>query len=94
MMWEWLKQADNLKSVGTVAGAVGNIYSAYDTSKTNKALMNQQNELLALQKANYNRGIAKEDLAQSNLDSAIASSFGTKKKKKDTTTASFDLQTA
>jgi len=93
-MWEWLKQADNLKAVGTVAGALGNIYSAYDTSKTNKALMKQQNELVNLQKAQYNRGIKKEDLAQNNLDSAIASSFGTKKKKKKIANASFDLQTA
>jgi len=90
-MWDWLKQADNLNATGAVVGAAGNVYSAYNTAQTNKKLMKQQDQLLALQKDQYNRGIEKEALAQDNIDKGFKGlSFGKKKKK----TASFDLQTA
>ena len=90
--WDWIsktasdvgKTASNnselIKGVGTLASAWG----AYETGKDANELLKKQ---LALSEASYNRGVAKEDLAQSNLDSAIESSFGsTKKKKKDDTT--------
>ncbi len=78
-MWEWLKQADNLKGVGAVGGALATGYGVYETSKNAKEQNKIAKETLELQKAEYNRGIAKEDKAQDNLDTAISSVWGTKK---------------
>ncbi len=72
-MWDWLN-GDNLKAVGTIVGGVGSAYSAYEQGKTAK-------EILNLQKADYNRSIAKEDRTQSNIDNAFASVY--EKQKKD-----------
>ena len=82
-MWEWLKQADNLKAVGTIGGAVATGYGAYEQSKAMKEQNSINKDLLALQKADYNRGIAKEDKAQDALDSAIGLTWGKKKEEED-----------
>jgi len=81
-MWDWLKQADNLKTVGTIGSALASGYGAYQTSKAAK-------NTLALQKSAYNRGIAKENQAQDNFSSAINSTFGKKEDEKNQ--ASMDL---
>ncbi|MCK5111058.1 MAG: hypothetical protein KAQ94_06010 [Arcobacteraceae bacterium] len=79
-MWEWLKKADNLKTVGTIVGGVAQGYGTYKNVQALKKQADISQRFLDIQKADYNRGIAKEDLAQSNLDSAFNSSFGVKKK--------------
>lgn len=78
--WDWLQDADNLKTAGTVIGGVAQGYGVYENSKALKEQSNISKDLLAIQKADYNRGIEKEDLAQSNFSSAINSAFPKKKK--------------
>jgi len=74
-MWEWLKQADNLKAIGTIGSAVANGYSGYKQSQA-------ANDILDIQKKAYNRGIAREDKSDNSFDEAINTTFASNKKKK------------
>ena len=78
-MWEWLSKADNLKTTGAIIGGLAQGYGAYQQSKIAKSMLD-------LQKSAYNRGVQREDKAQSNLNSAMVASFGTKKKKQPSLT--------
>lgn len=75
-MWDWLKNADNLKAVGTLGSAIATGYSAYESSKAAK-------DVLSTQKAAYNRGIAREDASDSAFDEAINTNFVKKEEKKE-----------
>ncbi len=74
-MWEWLTKANNMKTIGTVVNGVASGYSAYENAKASKSLLD-------MQKQEYSYQLGKEKKAQSNVDSAITSVFGTPKKKK------------
>ena len=66
-------------TVGTL-GSLGGAYMSYKSMQDQNDLIRQQNNL-AMQ--TYNRNVAKEDQAQSNLDSGFSGlQFGTNKKKK------------
>ena len=85
--WDWLKDADNLKTVGTVVGGIAQGVGAYGNYQTAKEQSAISKELLAMQKADYNRGIEREDLAQDNFSNAINSSFTEKKETDEPTMA-------
>lgn len=82
-MWEWLKDAgkgvadwvakpDNLKTVAIVGSGIAD----YKSAKKEASLAN---ELLNIQKQQYERAVGKENKAQSNIDSAFSSAFSEKK---------------
>lgn len=65
--WKWASTPENMQSIGKLLGGVGQAYGAYEQSKYAK-------NLLKLQKAQYLRGIKKEDKAQKNLQQGFANS--------------------
>jgi hypothetical protein len=75
---KWLTNGENLKGLGTAAATVGNLYNGYQQSKYAK-------ELLAFDKAQYNRSIDREDKMDSSLNTAFTLSELNKKKKAPTT---------
>lgn len=77
-MWE------AIGSVGKALGGLGSAYGAIQQAKLGKKLYN-------MQKDQYNRGVQKENQAQANLDAAIDSVYGTKKKKEENTVPQFNL---
>jgi hypothetical protein len=74
--WDWLSKGDNLKTVGTIGGAVASGYGTYQQSKLAKDILN-------MQKNEYNRNVAIDDKTQENIDKAFNSVYE-KPKKKDT----------
>lgn len=84
-MWDWLSSNfDKIGNIGKLVGGVGQAYGAVQQSK-------MANKMFDLQKDNYNREVAKENEAQSNLDTAIASVYGDNKKKTSAGIAQFNL---
>jgi len=73
----WFKKGDNLKGLGSAAVGLGSLYSNYEQSRYSK-------ELLDLQKADYNRGIQREDKMDDYLNRGFEMSDLNKKKKKQT----------
>jgi len=72
----WVSKSDNLKTVAAIGSGIAN----YQASKKESSLA--QN-ILDIQKQQYEREVKKENQAQSNIDSAFSSAFNTKKKKKE-----------
>ena len=62
-MWKWLTDGGNLKGLGTLVGGIGSIYGNIQQGKYAKSLID-------LQKAQYNRGIKRQDKADKNLQTA------------------------
>ena len=63
----WFKSGDNLSGLGSLIGGLGGLYGGYQQSKYSK-------DLLKLQKADYYRGIEREDEADRTLANAYANS--------------------
>ena len=75
---KWFSKADNLKGVATAAVAAGGLYNDYMQSKYAK-------DMLKMSKADYNRGVAREDKMDRSLNDAYAASNLSKKKAKKPT---------
>jgi len=71
------------KNFGTTLSGLGSLGMAYASYKQAKAAEDYNNKLLELEKEKYQRGIQREDLAQSSLDDAINSVWGVPKKEED-----------
>jgi|GEM_PF-5458446 len=71
----WFSKGENLKGLGTAAIAAGGLYNDYQQSKYAKGLLN-------LNKAQYARGVAREDEMDENLNSGFTDSSLAKRRKK------------
>ena len=73
----WFSKGENLKGLGSAAVAAGGLYNDYQQSKYAK-------ELLKLNKAQYSRGIAREDKMDANLNEGYEdSALAARRKKKN-----------